>query len=128
MICMLRASGPDFDVDSFLRDHPSVRADAVWHGGERNALGRVLPESGFSLFLGEVTAPQDAFKALRAQQDLVAEIRAFDASGVGAELDFGIAVNASTPMAQITLRLDEVRYCAENGLSVTVTLYAASDD
>jgi hypothetical protein len=98
MSCVLRASGPDFDVDAFLADSP-LKPDAVFRKGEPAPVPRRGPQnarlSGFNHTVSQAslddlaTQVDDATEFLDEYEDELRRLGSFE----GVELvylDFGV--------------------------------------
>jgi hypothetical protein len=93
-VCVLVASGAEFDVDRFLRDSP-FKPHVVYHKGEipakDNPGGKPLTDSGFVLLVAQVEYPQLIEQVYRALVSLNKEFqRLKDAGANKILLDFGI--------------------------------------
>lgn len=94
-VCVLVASGEEFDVDEYLRESP-FEPQHVYHKGEvpvpDNPEQEPLTESGFVLLVGQEEYPQLMEQVRRALDYWDEELH--DLSTAGANnllLDFGIA-------------------------------------
>ena len=91
---VLRVSGEDFNVDAFLREHPRIVPDVVWHVGDQQIIRGPCATSGFNTMLAESTTIEQAVKDLR---DSVAHLRpcAEDLTAAGATsiVDFGMTIS-----------------------------------
>jgi len=94
MSCIFHASGPNFDVDSFLRTS-SLVPDRVLHKGEPRGKKSIHEQSGFTMVASnaEMVDPAqqvlDAIEFLKANQVELEKLR--HVQGVTMCLDFGIA-------------------------------------
>ena len=97
MSCVLRASGPLFDVDEFLR-HSPFAPTKVWHKGEprtSHASSKLADTSGFNLVVSSADFDDlsrqiaDAMEFLREHNGELSRLSTFP--GVeGVTLDFGV--------------------------------------
>ena len=126
ILCVWRVSGPDFDVDAFLAANPRVRPERVWHRGERWLRRGTADSSGFNETVGEAKTAQEVLVGLRERGFEVLARGARDAAA-DSELDFGLYPSVSRPVAGVLLAPEDLRYCADLGLSVAVSAYAVGD-
>jgi len=126
ILCVWRVSGTRFDVDTFLAAHPQLQPDRVWHRGERGLLGEQWDSSGFNETIGEARTAHELVGLLseRAFENLVRVARS---SSGESELDFGVAVSVNKPGAGVQLTPEGLRYCADVGVTIVVSAYAAAD-
>ncbi len=94
-VCVLVASGPEFEVDEYLRESP-FQPQQVYHKGElpagTNPEPEPLAESGFALLVGQEDYPELVELVVQALDYWDEELH--ELSNAGAEklvLDFGIA-------------------------------------
>ena len=93
-ICVLVASGADFDVDEYLRESP-FEPQHVYHKGEaaskNHPEGDPLTESGFVLVVGEDEYPQLTERVVQALDYWDEELHALNDAGADKMLlDFGV--------------------------------------
>ena len=92
MSCVLRAGGPDFNVDAFLDESP-FEPCAVWHRGESRFRSQPPSvDSGFNLDVGEGELREQIAGAIQFLIVHEAEIRRLSGcTGIEIILDFAIA-------------------------------------
>lgn len=93
-VCVLVASGVDFDVDEYLRESP-FKPQHVYHKGETASKdrpeGELLTESGFVLVVGEDEHPRLIERVVQALDYWDEELHALtDAGADKMLLDFGV--------------------------------------
>jgi hypothetical protein len=93
-LCVLVASGPDFDVDDYLRDSP-FKPQHIYRKGETaakdNPEAELLTESGFVWVVGQDEYPQLIEQVLRTLDYWDEELHQLNDAGADKMiLDFGI--------------------------------------
>ena len=127
-----RVSGETFDVDGFLRNHPTLdeNVNAVWHKGEAWRGGRVHAESGFNatLFESASTAEvsDDMEKALQ-QWRGVAE--ALLAQGAESTIDVALMVGGEKSFASsVFVDAKVLQLLATLKIGLEISAYPVSDE
>jgi hypothetical protein len=133
--CALRAAGPAFDVDAFLRD-TTLPVDAVHRRGQPRLPGipgrHVASQSGFNSCASEAdfddlgTQIRDAIQFLTRHETELRRLRAFP--GVEAvTLDFGIRWR-EVAVQKDTFPSELLCLAGALGMELTVSHYPIADD
>lgn len=127
MGCVLRAGGPDFDVDAFLDESP-FEPCAVWHRGEVRHPGRTpATQSSFNLDVSDGDLPHQIIGAiafLKSDADELRRLLAFP--GIEGHLDFGIARRDSYMQTDF-FPPELIRLAGSLGLGIELTQYPVQD-
>ena len=132
MCCVLRASGPAFDVDAFLRTS-DWKPCAVYHQGDkRYPRGeKRCDRSGFNLDIGDVEEDdldkqiEQSIDFLRLNEEEITRLRHYPGlESMG--LDFGVDFKDS-PIQSYRFPAVLVGLAGALGLELEVTLYPTSD-
>jgi len=126
---VLRAAGPGFDLDAFLRRHPDVVTEATWHVGDVRIPGRRAAQtSGFNLCLADNDDDVAAVGIARVALDrLTLALEDLRELGIPATVDLGLFVGAEFSR---NLRLPPLflKRLVELGLDLEISAYPCDDD
>jgi hypothetical protein len=133
--CVLRAAGPAFDVDAFLRDS-SLKVDAVYRRGESRTSGktggRVAVNSGFNACASDAGINdlggqvREAVEFLQRHEAELRRLRAFPGADLVA-LDFGIQWRDVAAQSD-TFPAALLRLAGNLDIGLTVSHYPVSGD
>ena len=94
--CVLRAAGPDFQVDEFLKASTFTTCEVYSKGEARGRHGRLHEKSGLAVVVSEASADDlpkqiaDATEFLERHREEIVRLQSHLGVGEEARLDFGI--------------------------------------
>jgi hypothetical protein len=125
-LAVLRASGPDWDAQAFLRQH-HVHTDAVWCAGDRFA-GRIRTESGFNLTIADAASGSELAGQIAAWlRQNAAILQALVSAGVQSEIDVGLGPEGRDEF-DVSVRLgpSDLAILARSGTTLVFSAYPRS--
>ena len=122
---VLRASGPEFDVDAFLARFPALqRAAHPWRRGVPGRDGSANDTSGFNLGVADAETFRGALDRARAfladHAEALAALRPAGASGL---LDVGVVGSPQGLVRNLRLTREDLAWLAQSGLEFEITAY-----
>lgn len=124
-----RVRGADFQVDAFLREFAIVGSPRVWHRGDPTRRGPAV-DSGFTVRLPEADDVSQVIEQVRAYfAQCTGACRALRSRGVASTLDIGVAIDLPHVVARLVrVEAADLRWLADTGLDLELSVYAASDE
>lgn len=135
MSCVLRASGDNFDVDSFLADS-KFKPCAIYHKGEQKhpfKNDNLSASSGFTLDVSEAgfdefnQQVQDAASFITENYIELARLKSYP--GINSiSLDFGVNKNFDAAVKFLRFPQELIQKVAALNIGLEISLYDVSDD